>query len=165
MAEMYVQGVSTRKVSKIVEELCGDHVSSTQVSSCTAKLGVELQLWRERALGAFSYLVLDARYEKVRHGGILVDCATLIAMGIGPDGKRTILGVSVALSDAEAHLPRLDLRTVVAADIRSIFNSPDLASAQARLRERVSHYSESAPKLSAWMEQNPPEGSARVVDC
>ena len=66
MAEMYVQGVSTRKVAKIVEELCGHEVSSTQVSACTAKLDDELRLWRERPLGAFPYVVFDARYEKVR---------------------------------------------------------------------------------------------------
>jgi len=103
MAEMYVQGVSTRKVSKIVEELCGHSVSSTQVSACAAKLDTELQLWRDRPLGACPYLIFDARYEKVRHGGVLVDCAVLIALGIGTDGKRSILGVSVDLSEAEAH--------------------------------------------------------------
>jgi len=105
MAEMYVQGVSTRKVSKIVEELCGHQVSSAQVSACVAKLDVQLQLWRERPLGACPYLIFDARYEKVRHGGLLVDCAVLTAIGIGTDGKRTILRVSVALSEAEASFP------------------------------------------------------------
>jgi putative transposase len=103
MAEMYIQGVSTRKVSKIIEELCGHQVSSAQVSACTAKLDEELTLWRDRPLGAYAYLIFDARYEKVRQGGILVDCAMLIAMGIGADGKRTVLGVSVALSEAEVH--------------------------------------------------------------
>ena len=103
LAEMYVQGVSTRKVAAIVEELCGSSVSSTQVSQCTAKLDVELQAWRSRPLGAFAYLVLDARYEKVRHGGCLVDCAILIALGVDTQGKRTILGVSAALSEAEVH--------------------------------------------------------------
>lgn len=103
MAEMYVQGVSTRKVSAIVEELCGSSVSSTQVSHCATRLDAHLQDWRERPLGVFAYLIVDARYEKVRHGGQLLDCAVLIAMGIGPDGKRQILGVSVALSEAEVH--------------------------------------------------------------
>jgi transposase-like protein len=103
LAEMYVQGVSTRKVSAIVETLCGVSVSSTQVSQCAARLDAHLQDWRERPLGSFAYLVLDARYEKVRHGGQLRDCAVLIAMGIGPDGKRQILGVSVELSEAEIH--------------------------------------------------------------
>ena len=103
LAEMYVQGVSTRKVSAIVEQLCGHSVSSTQVSQCAAALDTELQAWRHRPLGAFPYLVLDARYEKVRQGGRLLDCAVLIALGIGLDGKRTILGVSAALSEAEVH--------------------------------------------------------------
>jgi transposase-like protein len=103
MAEMYVQGVSTRKVSAIVEELCGTAVSSTQVSDCAKLLDAELQKWRDRPLGACPYLVFDARYEKVRHDGQLRDCAVLIALGITPEGQRVILGVSVALSEAEAH--------------------------------------------------------------
>jgi transposase-like protein len=103
LAEMYVQGVSTRKVTKIVEELCGHSVSSTQVSACAAKLDLELQSWRDRPLGSYPYMILDARYEKVRQGGQLLDCAVLIAIGIGQDGKRSVLGVSVALSEAEVH--------------------------------------------------------------
>jgi transposase-like protein len=73
------------------------------VSACTAKLDLELQLWRDRPLGVCPYLIFDARYEKVRRGGLLADCAVLIAIGIGEDGKRTVLGVSVALSEAEVH--------------------------------------------------------------
>ena len=103
LAEMYVQGVSTRKVSAIVEQLCGSSVSSTQVSDCAAKLDSELSLWRARPLGSTPYVFVDARYEKVRHGGHIIDCAVLIAMGIGSGGKRSILGVSVALSEAEVH--------------------------------------------------------------
>ena len=103
MAEMYVQGVSTRKVSAIVEELCGTAVSSSQVSECAKLLDAELQKWRDRPLGPCPYLVFDARYEKVRHDGQLRDCAVLIALGITPEGQRSILGVSVALSEAEVH--------------------------------------------------------------
>lgn len=103
LAEMYVQGVSTRKVSAIVEQLCGHSVSSTQVSQCAAKLDTELEGWRNRPLESCLYVFVDARYEKVRHGGQVLDCAVLIALGIRPDGKRSILGVSVALSEAEAH--------------------------------------------------------------
>jgi putative transposase len=103
MAEMYVQGVSTRKVSAIVEELCGTAVSSTQVSECAKLLDAELQKWRDRPLAACPCLVFDTRYEKVRHDGQLRDCAVLLALGITPEGKRAILGVSVALSEAEAH--------------------------------------------------------------
>lgn len=101
LAEMYVQGVSTRRVAAIVEELCGTAVSSTHVSECAKLLDAELQKWRDRALGAFPYLVLDARYEKVRQNGQVLDCAVLMALGVGANGKRTILGVSAALSEAE----------------------------------------------------------------
>ena len=73
------------------------------MSACTARLDSELQLWRDRPLGLFPYVIFDARYEKIRHGGLLVDCAMFVAMGIGPDGKRPLLGVSVALSEAEVH--------------------------------------------------------------
>jgi len=103
LAEMYVQGVSTRKVAAVLEELCGTSVSSTHVSHCAARLDAELECWRSRPLGAFTYVILDARYEKVRHGGRVIDCAVLIALGVGPDGKRQILGASVALSEAELH--------------------------------------------------------------
>ena len=103
LAEMYVQGVSTRKVSAIVEELCGSSVSSTQVSDCAQKLDAQIQQWRTRSLGAFPYLVLDARYEKVRQDSQVLDCAVLIAMGVNAHGKRSIIGVSAALSEAEVH--------------------------------------------------------------
>ncbi len=103
LAEMYVQGVSTRKVSAIVEDLCGCSVSSTQVSDCAKELDSQIQQWRNRRLGPTPYLVLDARYEKVRRDGQVLDCAVLIAMGVDTQGKRSILGVSAALSEAEVH--------------------------------------------------------------
>jgi transposase-like protein len=103
IAEMYVTGVSTRKVAQITQELCGFDVSSTQVSRATALLDEELDAWRTRPLGEIPYLVLDARYEKVRHGGSVVDVALLLAIGVQADGKRSVLGVSVSLSEAEVH--------------------------------------------------------------
>jgi transposase-like protein len=103
IAEMYVQGVSTRKVAEITQALCGTEVSSTSVSRAAQELDQELEAWRTRPLGAVRFVVLDARYEKVRHGGSVVDCAVLIATGVRRDGKRTILGVSVSLSEAEVH--------------------------------------------------------------
>jgi putative transposase len=103
VAEMYVQGVSTRKVTKITQELCGLEVTSSQVSRAAQLLDEELESWRSRPLGKLSYLILDARYEKVRHGGSVVDCAVLIAIGVLPDGKRTVLGVTAKLSEAEVH--------------------------------------------------------------
>jgi transposase-like protein len=103
IAEMYVQGVSTRKVTQIVEELCGHEVTSTDVSRAAALLDGELNAWRNRPLDRFDHLLLDARYEKVRHGGSVVSCAVLIAIGIDPDGRRAVLGCSVSLSEAEVH--------------------------------------------------------------
>lgn len=103
LAEMYVQGVSTRKVAQITESLCGFNISSTQVSEAAAKMDLHLSGWRERKLEAYPQLLLDARYEKVRNGGHVVSCAVLVAIGIDPKGKRSILGVSVKLSEQEVH--------------------------------------------------------------
>ena len=83
---------------------CTSHAQAMhKLNRFSIKLDAQLQAWRSRPLGAFPYLMLDARYEKVRHGGQLLDCAVLIAMGINPQGKRSLLGVSVALSEAEPH--------------------------------------------------------------
>jgi transposase-like protein len=101
LAEMYVQGVSTRKVQAITEQLCGTQVSAMQVSRAVAKLDKVLKEWRERPLGEICYLYLDARYEKVREGGHVRDAAVLVATGIDPEGYRQVLGVSVALSDVK----------------------------------------------------------------
>jgi transposase-like protein len=110
---MYLQGVSTRKVSAIIEQLCGSDVSSTQVSRAAKLLDDALQQWRERPLGECRYLFLDARYEKVRADGQIRDAAVLIASGVDPDGKRQILGVSVSLSEHEVHW-RTFLQSLVA---------------------------------------------------
>jgi transposase-like protein len=103
VAEMYVQGVSTRKVAAITEKLCGLEVTSGQVSRAAEALDEELEKWRGRPLGETPYLILDARYEKVRHGGSVVSCGVLVAIGIDTEGRRSVLGVSVSLSEAEAH--------------------------------------------------------------
>jgi len=103
VAEMYVQGVSTRKVAAITEQLCGTEISSAQVSRAAAALDAELKTWRDRPLGEMPYLILDARYEKIRHGGSVVSCAILVAIGIDAQGHRSILGTSVSLSEAEPH--------------------------------------------------------------
>jgi putative transposase len=103
VAEMYVQGVSTRKVTEVMQQLCGLEVSSTQVSRATQLLEEELSAWRDRPLGQYRYLFLDARYEKVRHGGTVISCAVLMAIGVNPRGHRSVLGCSVSLSEAEVH--------------------------------------------------------------
>lgn len=103
IAEMYVNGVATRKVEKILKQMCGTEVSSSEVSNCAKMLDAELEKWRSRKLGACKYLWVDARYEKTRHGGSVVDSAVLVAYGLDDEGKRRVLGVSVALSEAEVH--------------------------------------------------------------
>jgi transposase-like protein len=105
LAEMYVQGVSTRKVTDILVKLLGPEVSisSTQVSRAAEQLDAGLAIWRERPLDETPYVFLDARYERVREAGRLVDCAVLVAVGITQAGHRRVLGVSVALSEAEVH--------------------------------------------------------------
>lgn len=214
VAEMYVQGVSTRKVAKITAELCGLDVTSTQVSRAAALLDEELEVWRNRPLAQVEYLILDARYEKVRVDGSVRDCAVLIAIGVLPSGNRVVLGVSVSLSEAEVHwreflgslqergmhgmklvvsdaheglkaarravlpnvpwqrcqfhlmqnamhhVPKIELRAVVAQDLRNIFNAKDLADATAELQRFVKQYEETAPKIADWAEQNIPEGLA-----
>lgn len=103
IAEMYVQGVTTRKVTAVMEQLCGLEVTSSQVSRAAQALDAELEQWRQRPLGELLYLFLDARYEHVRVGGVVVSCSLLVAIGVTPDGKRTVLGVSVSRSEAEVH--------------------------------------------------------------
>lgn len=103
LAEMYIQGVSTRKVGAILEEMCGFEVSSQDVSRASKLLDEEFIKWRERPLGQYVYLILDARYEKVRQGGQVIDSAVLIAYGVDCLGARHVLGLSILLSEAEVH--------------------------------------------------------------
>ena len=103
LAEMYVQGVSTRRVKAITEELMGVEISAMQVSQAAQQLDEVLQEWRERPLGEIQYLYADARYEKVRDAGQVRDAAVLVATGISPEGERQVLGVSVSLSEHETH--------------------------------------------------------------
>jgi putative transposase len=212
LAEMYVQGVSTRKVKAITEQLCGVSISSSAVSQASAQLDSELVKWRERPLGEYPFLFLDAYYEQVREDGQVRDLAVLVAVGVNPAGKREILGVSVSLSEhevhwrtfleslkqrglggiqlitsddhaglraarlavfggipwqrcqfhlqknAQAYVPRKDMLSEVAADIRTIFDAPNRATADAYLTKVVEKYSQSASRLSDWMATNIPEG-------
>jgi len=212
LAEMYVQGVSTRRVKAITEQLCGVEISAMQVSRATAQLDEVLQEWRERPLGEITYLYVDARYEKVREAGQVRDAAVLVASGITPQGERQILGVSVSLSEHETHwkaflkglkdrglngmklvisddheglgaarravfgsvpwqrcqfhlqqnagayLPKQHMRVEVAAEIRSMFNAANKTRAEEMLQEAIQKYAVSAPRLSAWLEDNLAEG-------
>ena len=103
ISQMYIQGVSTRKVESILQKLCGLEISATQVSRITKMLDSELESWRCRPLDSLEYLIADARYEKVRYGGRIQDLAVIWAIGVSEDGHRQILGVSVSLSEAEIH--------------------------------------------------------------
>jgi len=97
LSEMYVQGVSTRKVKAITEELCGHEFSASTVSAIVKRLDEQLSHFACRRLeDAFPYLILDARYEKVREGGAIRSRAVLIGIGIDWDGRRQILGVELA---------------------------------------------------------------------
>jgi len=103
IAQMYLEGVSTRRVQDITERLCGYEVSSTQVSRLTQELDGQFEQFRSRPIGEVCYLVVDALYLKVRHNGSVIDMAVLLAYGINPEGKREILGASTSLSEAEVH--------------------------------------------------------------
>ncbi len=97
LAEMYVQGVSSRKVKAITEELCGHAFSASAVSAINKRLDGSLDAFAKRPLAEpFPYLILDARYEKVREGGVVTSQAVLIAVGIDWDGRRQILAVEMA---------------------------------------------------------------------
>ncbi|MFG6532189.1 MULTISPECIES: IS256 family transposase [unclassified Sulfitobacter] len=119
VAEMYVKGVSTREAEAVMREFGIESLSSSQVSRAAKLLDDELAAWRNRPLGEIKYLILDARYEKMRHGGIVRDAAVLSAIGIGPDERRRVLGVSVALSEAEVHW-RAFLESLQARGLRGV---------------------------------------------
>jgi putative transposase len=213
IAEMYIRGVSTRKVQHVMQKLCGLDVTSAQVSRASACLDEELQQWLRRPLDQIPYLILDARYEKVRIGCSVLSTGVLIALGVRPDGRRMILGVSVAASEAESHwreflfslqrrglhgvkyivsddhcglksavaccfpgvlwqrcqfhlmqnamqhVPKIDQRLKVAADLRQVFDAPDRDAAQRRLHQLADKYAH-WPRFAAWLEQNVPEGFA-----
>jgi putative transposase len=104
LMEMYLEGVSTRKVKDITEALCGTSFSKSLVSSLAGSLDTELRAWRERRLEgtAYPYLFVDARYEKVRVGHRIVSQGVLIVSAVRDDGFREIVGVQVADTESEA---------------------------------------------------------------
>ena len=103
LAQMYVQGVSTRKVAAITEELCGHEFSASSISTITARLDGQLEEFSRRPLDeAFPYVVVDARYERVREGGVIVSRAILIALGIDWEGRRQVLAVEYANRESQS---------------------------------------------------------------
>ena len=132
VAEMYIKGVSTRDAEAVMREFGIESLSSTQplidrkrstagqrVSRAAKLLDDELAAWRNRPLGEIKYLILDARYEKMRHGGVVRDAAVLSAVGIGANERRRVLGVSIALSEAEVHW-RAFLESLQARGLRGV---------------------------------------------
>src|SRR5215211_4427035 len=104
LMQMYVEGVSTRKVKDTTEELCGISFSKSLVSSLAGRLDSELEAWRDRRLEAqaYPYLFVDARYEKVRVDSRVVSQGVLVVSGVRDDGLREILAVEVADTESEA---------------------------------------------------------------
>ena len=177
-----------------------------------ALLDTDLEKWRNRPLGEYPYLFVDAYYEQVREDGQVRHLAVLEAVGVNRDGRREILGVSVSLSEhevhwrafleslkarglggvqlitsddhaglraarlavfggipwqrclfhlqqnAQAYVPRKEMQAEVAEDIRTVFNAPDRATAEAYLVKAVEKYQKTASRLAEWMSANIPEG-------
>ena len=158
MAEMYFNGVATRKVKNVLEKLCGVNVTSQEVSRATEKLDAEFVAWRERELEAIAYVILDAKYEKVRVNGVVRDAAILSAIGVREsDGKRMILGVNVSLSEAEIYwrefLESLNKRGIkgikmvtsdnhsgLRAALKSVWTSIPWQRCQFHLQQNAGHY-------------------------
>jgi len=104
LMEMYLEGVSTRKVKDVTEELCGVSFSKSLVSSLAGRLDAEFEAWRARRLEAqaYPYLFVDARYEKARMDGRIVSQGVLVVSAVRDDGFREILAVEVADTESEA---------------------------------------------------------------
>jgi len=207
LMEMYIKGVSTRKVTDITEKLCGTSFSKSLVSDLSKQLDEEIAFWRNRLLEKnYPYLIVDARYEKVRKQGKVVSQGVLIILGVDEDGYREILTVDLAHTETKESWSRvfqdlrkrglkgvllvvsddheglrsaldryfqgvewqrcqfhflhnlLDLvpkkeRKEITAEIRSIFDSPDLYFANMRVRELVEKYKDVYPEFSQKLEE------------
>ncbi|MFB5366597.1 IS256 family transposase [Enterococcus faecium] len=103
MLEMYVSGVSTRKVSKIVEELCGKSVSKSFVSSLTEQLDPMVNEWQNRSLSGtnYPYLMTDVLYIKVREDHRVLSKSCHIAIGITEGGDREIIGFMIQNEESD----------------------------------------------------------------
>ncbi len=102
LIEMYLQGVSTRKVRNVVETLCGSSVSKNLVSTLSRELDETTSQWRQRPLEReYAYLIVDARYEDIREGGMVISRAVLMAMGVDYGGDRDILSLDIGDSENE----------------------------------------------------------------
>lgn len=102
MLEMYIQGVSTRKVSKVIENLCGKTFSKSFVSSLTKELDKEVEEWRNSDLSKvkYHYLLADVIYIKVRENSKVLSKACHIAIGINEQGQREIIGLMISENES-----------------------------------------------------------------
>lgn len=212
-AEMYVQGVSTRRVEAVFQAMGVENYSAEQASNTARLLDEELTKWRSRTIAqCVKVLYVDATYQKVRIDGVAVDVATFVVTGVFEDGHRAILAVDSDVGEAELHwrrvlrelvdrgvrgvklivsdahdglaaarkavfpgvpwqrcqphlqqnaqskITRTSLKEQVASDIRAIFNAPSLEEATRLLDMAVEKYAKDQSKLSAWMQDNIPEG-------
>ena len=107
VAEMYIRGVSTRKVQAVFDKLCDVNITADQVSHAMQEMDKELKAWRNRPIGEVKVLFADATYHKARIDGVVVSVATFIIVGILADGHRAILAVDAELSENEVHWRRV----------------------------------------------------------
>lgn len=211
LQEMYLQGVSTRKVTEITETLCGTEFSKSQVSALCSKLDAELEAWRKRSLsGEYPYLIVDAQYHKVRHDHRIVSKGVLTVVGINREGYREVLavecanteneitwatvfrelvdrglqGVQLVTSDdhkglrnsieryfqgcqwqrCQVHYLRnllkmapKKLTKILADQLRDLFNAPERETAQERVKQLVSLYSDNLPEVAEFLENTADE--------
>jgi putative transposase len=207
LMEMYVKGVSTRKVAAITEKLCGKSFSSQLVSKLARNLDSHVESWRTRPLeGEYPYLIVDARYEKVRTNGRVISQGVLIAIAVNPQGKREIVAVEIADTEntttwselfkrlkkrgltgvkmvtSDDHqgikaavrrhfqgccwnrcqfhfirnvlpLARKGEKRKLHADLRTIFDAPDMDGARARLAETVERWSRIRPDVARKLDE------------
>ena len=102
LMEMVLNGVSTRKVTKITEELCGASFSKSTVSQLCLGLDARVTAFNERELGAFPFVIVDAMYFKARDGNAVQSKAALVVSGVNEQGHREILGLRIGDSESEA---------------------------------------------------------------
>lgn len=139
LSEAYVQGVSTRKMKQVTEQLLGKEFSSSTISKFSEQLDEELETWRRRALKeSFRFVFIDARWEKCRRDGAIVDMAVLVAIGVSEDGHRHVLGVETGWGESQQVWSDFigELKDRGLSDVK-MFTSDSHAGIRAALRE---HY-------------------------
>jgi putative transposase len=175
LAEMYVQGVSTRKVKAVTEVLCGHSFSASSISAINKSLDAGLRAFAERRLNeSYPYLILDARYEKVREAGVIVSQAVLVAVAVDEDGRRQILAVELANRESRSSwrdfLSGLKSRGLAGVEFVVSDNHEGLKAAirevlpEAAWQRCYVHFSQKRPRLRAAQgRRRLPAGAALVL--